>query len=354
MDELFLSDLSPKDKTWDVHKRAADMMQALLVGTPYDKHAQRMRECAERLMFVLRDTEGTGELTLKLHSAKFCRVPRCPNCMWRRCLMWRARFFKAIPRIVHDFPNANYVLLTLTVKNCPVSELRTQLQAMNEGWRRMMNLKVFPAIGFVRATEVTRNHQTGEAHPHFHCLLMLPASYYNGQSYVKHEQWREWWKNSMRLDYDPIVNIKRVKARKKTRKFASFPLARLSEGQAKLAQAIVETCKYGVKETDLVWVDTQSSYEEKVINQQWLLDLADQLHNIKLISLGGHFRTYLSELEPEDLIHADENEELEASSDLSELYFDWKRDAKRYLEKREFKKYLERKAAREKEPKTPQ
>ena len=86
--------------------------------------------------------------------------------------MWQARFHQSLPQIVLEHPKARWLFLTLTVPNCPIGELGATLTAMNAGWNRLQARKELKAvIGWVRTTEVTRS-AIGEAHPHFHVLLM--------------------------------------------------------------------------------------------------------------------------------------------------------------------------------------
>ncbi len=70
--------------------------------------------------------------------------------------MWRARFFQAVPKIMSDYPVGRWVFLTLTVKNCPIGELKATLGQMNKAWERLSKRKQFPAIGLVKTVEVTR------------------------------------------------------------------------------------------------------------------------------------------------------------------------------------------------------
>ncbi|MEL6118032.1 protein rep, partial [Photobacterium sp. SP02] len=89
-----------------------------------------------------------------------------------------------------------------TVRNCPIGDLRSTLQAMNSAWQRLKDRKEFrPVLGWVRTTEVTRG-EDGSAHPHFHALLMVPPSWFTTH-YVKHSRWVELWADVMRLDYLP-------------------------------------------------------------------------------------------------------------------------------------------------------
>ena len=113
------------------------------------------------------DLPETGETRLRLREAHFCRVRHCPVCQWRRSLMWQARFYQSLPKLVTEHPKARWLFLTLTVRNCPITELGETLTAMNAAWQRLKDRKEFrPVLGWVRTTEVTRG-KDGSARPAF-------------------------------------------------------------------------------------------------------------------------------------------------------------------------------------------
>ncbi len=49
---------------------------------------------------------------------------------------------------------------------------------------------------------------------HFHTLMMAPPGMLNGKSYVRHERWVELWRECLRVDYAPNVDVRAVKPRK--------------------------------------------------------------------------------------------------------------------------------------------
>ncbi|TSF73088.1 replication protein, partial [Salmonella enterica subsp. enterica serovar Hadar] len=76
-------------------------------------------------------------------------------------------FYQSLPRIVADYPDARWMFLTLTVRNCAIGELGAMLNRMNAAFQRMKVRKEFlPVQGWIRTTEVTRGSD-GSAHPHF-------------------------------------------------------------------------------------------------------------------------------------------------------------------------------------------
>lgn len=313
--DTYLADLSPRDKPWDTHKAQSEAVRDLYRGTDFEAYAQRIAVCAETLGFGWTSNLDTGELALKLQSARFCRVRLCPTCQWRRSLMWIARFHQAIPKIVEDNPTARFVFLTLTVKNCELSDLRAQLDHMNKAWTRLSQRKAFPALGWVKSIEVTRG-KDDTAHPHIHAVLMVQSSYFS-HGYITQAKWTELWQSCLRVDYTPIVNVKAVRPKKGKGSLGSDAL----DMQQATLDAIRETLKYSVKPSDLA------------DNQDWLIELTRQLLNTRAVAVGGVLKSYISEQEPEDLIHTDDAE-LDDVIDGEQVYFNWRERVKKYAHKK--------------------
>jgi plasmid rolling circle replication initiator protein Rep len=179
---------------------------------------------------------------------------------------------------------------------------------MSKSWERLTKRKEWSAIGFVRSVEVTRS-EDGKAHPHYHCLLMVPSSYFGGNGYITQAKWTELWKSCLKVDYTPIVDVRAVKPKKVT--------DINSDTNSGLYQAICETLKYSVKEADLV------------ADADWLHELTRQLHKTRAIALGGMIREFLSEEDPEDLINSGLEDEPTEAEDPT-LSFGWRETLKRY------------------------
>jgi len=328
----FLSDVSPNDKPWDRNKAFSDNVSQVLKGSDKESHqkqGKRINECAQTLEFgwVLCST-ATGESKLRLKSARFCRVRHCPICQWRRALMWVSRFFDAFPRIYAAYPDMRYIMLTLTVKNCSISDLRSTVSQMNIAWKRLSQRKDFPALGFVRSLEVTRG-KDGSAHPHFHILLAVPPSYFSGGSrgsYLSKDKWAALWQDAMRLDYKPVCDVRIVKEKKlkKEKLVEGLPLSETEsttpEPMKALMSAITETIKYTTKPADMV--------KEKA----WLLEMVDQMRNVRAVALGGIFKQFLKETETEqDLITPSEAEVEKVVTNEGGFMFGWRSKLKRYV-----------------------
>lgn len=293
-----LSELSPNDKTWDERRTQSDSIERHFDGTEFQRYATRINDCSQLLDFRL-VPGGDGAYKLKLAAARFCHVRTCSVCAWRRSLVYRARAYKALPQIVSDYPTARYLFVTLTVKNCKITELRDTIKWMNESFARLTKLKRFPAIGYLKTTEVTRS-KDGTAHPHFHILLMVKRSYF-GRDYIKQSEWVEMWKKSLRVDYKPIMDVQALKSDK-------TPEALL-----------IETIKYQSKPNDLVFA-----------HRDWFLEYVRQVHGTKAFALGGLFRKHFREMDQDvstdDMIGNDGENEV----DEGHLVFGWRRSQKKY------------------------
>lgn len=232
--------------------------------------------------------------------------------------MWKARFFQALPKITEAYPTDRWVLLTLTVRNCPLSELRLTIKHMNKSWQRLAERKSFPARGWLKSVEVTRA-EDDYAHPHFHVLMQVPASYFS-HGYISQAEWTELWRKSLRVEYTPIVHVTAVKNRLK-RELSTSQVGLPSE----IVSGVLETLKYTVKPDDLFMG------LDPVKNAAWLQGLTDQLHKTRSVALGGVFKEYMNEDEPEDLINA-EDEEIETLSESDiKMLFGWRENYKRYV-----------------------
>jgi plasmid rolling circle replication initiator protein Rep len=282
MSKFYLTDFSPNDKPWDRHRNCADQVSSLYDQADFEDYSLRINRCSQFLMFGSR-LDDLSQRTIRLKSAFFCRVRNCPVCQWRRSLMWKARVGIVLPLIERDYPKARWLHLTLTVRNCQITDLRYTLKLMNAAWKRVSELKKFPAIGFFKSLEVTRG-KDGSAHPHFHILMMVNSSYFQGASYIKQDKWVEMWKKALRVDYDPGAHIQAIKI----------------DSIQEISNILKEVVKYTVKGDDLVH------------DRDWLIEYTKQVHKTRAISLGGVLKKYLSEEEAtnEELVLGESTESL--------------------------------------------
>lgn len=367
---LYLTILSPRDAKWKQNKQPNLMTASAYAGTAYDKYHGLMKDCSGWLLFKIITNPETGEKIHKLESAKFCRLRHCPICQWRKAMIWRGRTFKAVNKILIDYPGKRFIYLTLTVRNCELAQLGDTITHMNQSWQRLHQRRDFPAIGWMRNLEVTRafdiyyangyvgrhgqtwidkwiNTQkkgsrsfdeskirlelTDEVHPHFHALLMVNPGYFSND-YISQKEWIQLWRESLRVDYDPSVTVNVVKPRGKQTTVTSELQATQLENQPAiddgLAKAIRYTLKYSNKPDELLITDTSELQNFK----RWLELYTEQLHGKKAVATGGIFRQYLSTLDPKNLIIDEDSLDTGESAERDDtLMYVWKDEASDYI-----------------------
>lgn len=316
----YLAQTSPKDKPWDVRRGQADGVEETLLGSGekwLERWGERVHECCPWLKFAGEVNKETGEFGLKLKQTFFCKVRYCPMCMPRRSGVWFKRFDEALPKIEEALPHGRWLFLTLTHRNCRIEDLRDELGAMSKAWQRLLKRKEFRDIaGWIRSVEITPGEQgPGQAHPHFHVLLFVRSTYFKGGHYVKAEQWVQAWRESMRLDYDPVCHISAVKMKDKQRAKELGP-------KAALRAAVCETLKYSVKVADMLK------------NPEWFLQVCKQTVRTRAVASGGLLKNALREddVTQEDLLLADE--EAAPEEDAPTLTFNYDRPSQHYRRKR--------------------
>ncbi len=316
-----LRESSQQDATWDDHRAFADKMMQALHTADLGKYSGRVRDCATALFFSIKPDAATGEEHFKLKSASFCHFRHCPVCQWRRSMRNKGIFLTQVPLIEEQYPTARWLMLTLTVRNCHVDELRETISAMNKGWKALIQRAEFKAVdGWIRSVEVTRG-KDGSAHPHYHVLAMVPASYF-GKGYVSTATWAKIWKECLKVDYVPVCDARAAKPRTYTDKSGQ------SVEKSALRAGAAEVLKYATKGQDLL--DG---------GPEWLATYIAQVHGLKFLTSGGALKNLFKKVKQEnesdnDLIHVDVDEE-EGGDNNSVLRFDWYRKQKRYGRKRD-------------------
>lgn len=317
----YLASSSPKDKPWDDHRAFADRFTIAMNRAALPKYAGRVAACASSLFFDLRPDHGTGELVFKLNGADFCHVRHCPICQWRRSMRNKAIFLSRLPEIEAAYPQARWLMLTLTVRNPVIQDLRETLGNMNRAWRALLKRPEFSQVqGWIRATEVTRADD-GTAHPHFHCLLMVPPCYF-GKGYVPTARWARVWGECLKVDYVPVTDARAVRP-----KMEKGEDGQLVQSKSPVAAAAAEVLKYATKGQDLL--DG---------GPEWLAEFVAQVHGLKFLTSGGALKGIFNKGEKEesddDLIHPKGEGEGDAAEPEARLRFDWHRPVKKYARKR--------------------
>lgn len=331
---------SGRPRPW-AEKKVANTLLALVYDDIDPRKAERLRGCASWLTF--RVQEG-GEK--RLDKANFCRVRLCPVCQWRRSLKTYAQVRAVVDYLARDY-DYTYLFLTLTVRSCAPEELNETLDNMMAAWDRLARYKDFRGAvkGWFRSLEIVHDvneiitremwygdpahHVKGRAryykvrglsigdlnpnydmmHPHFHVLLAVNKSYVKGRSYLRQDQWVELWQRACRVDYAPVVDIRRLK------------------GDS--LEVVAEACKYTVKEGDYIVPDDW----QLTVRTVEILDRA--LDRRRFLAWGGvlrdaHKALHLDDTDDGDLLHVDGTQE-DGAEDAQRVTYAWSSGYRQYL-----------------------
>ncbi|MEC1385604.1 protein rep, partial [Bacillus velezensis] len=172
-----------------------------------------------------------------------------------------------------------------------------------------------------------KNHEEDTYHPHFHVLFPVKKSYFTGKNYIKQTDWTSLWKRAMKLDYTPIVDIRRVKGK------ANIDAEQIESDVREAMmehKAVLEISKYPVKDTDVM---RGSKVTEDNLNTVFYLD--DALSARRLIGYGGilkeiHKELNLGDAEDGDLVKIEEEDD-EVANEAFEVMAYWHPGIKNYI-----------------------
>jgi len=246
------------------------------------KDASNVEECGQHLVFNKQKHVLTSDQRSTLKHAHFCKFRFCPVCNMRKIRFKLAPELFAINEFLsyYDKTKYAYLFLTLTVPNPKVDDLKSTIRHMNKSFQRMAESKAYKQAvkGHFRALEILgSNTPSGEAHPHFHVLLMVRKSYFtNPKHYLSRDKWLSMWQHATRDDSITQVDVRKI--RPKTLKDGTYRTA--------FASAVYEVAKYSTKHTDLTKLNDDDFYS-----------IISQTKNVRFYAYGGKFKTALSALE---------------------------------------------------------
>ena len=158
---------------------------------------------------------------------------------------------------------------------------------MNKAFKRMHETIRFKnaIAGFCRIFRNTPSKDDSNfTHPHFHCILAVRSSYFKN-IYIKQYEWQEMWKDALRVDYNPSVDVRIIKS---------------DNEKDPIAKVVAEAFKYPMKSSSL-----------DAITWQQFQVLYNELFRLRFISYGGILKQYREALNQDDVEMGDLIHELE-------------------------------------------
>lgn len=229
--------------------------------------SERIKICGSLLNFFKERNIITDEVRRRLVKANFCDYRFCPMCQWRKARKVCREVLGRLRTINEAHNGVALLFLTLTIKNEPLTELNSTVKHLSQAFQRLQQSKQYKSAvyGSIRAIEfLGDNTEQGECHPHFHCLLVVPKSYFKSRDYINFEEWTNLWQRSLRVNYRPVINVQRVKPKGKMNAIVA---------------AALEVVKYSVTSSDL----------EKLSKEDFQ-ELDKQTRNIRQYNYSGELK----------------------------------------------------------------
>ena len=288
-------------------KKLANLTYAEYLGVLNFKKAHNVKKCGNILRFVETDNG------LRLYQAWFCHSRLCPLCSWRRSMKNSYELRVVLSEAYKKQPHAEFLFLTLTEESSKLGQLRENLTAMNSSIRRLFQYRDVKRdlLGYVRSTEITINRENMTFHQHMHILLMVKSTYFKSGHYLAQKQWSFMWKRARKLDYLPIVNIKKVHK---------------SSKDSCLIASAKEVAKYQVKDFDYLSDDRKG---DLVIVDE----LEHALAGTRQISFSGLLKSVRHDLlldkSEDDLVNI--NNEKDSNVVVNKVLYKWDSVVKNYI-----------------------
>lgn len=295
INKLELQDLQLAEslKKITLHKLIAEKVNIAKM-LEQSNRTERIEVCGSMLKFLKERNVVSEEIRRRLVKGNFCKYRFCPMCQWRMARKVCREVLGRLRTIDEAHNGVALLFLTLTIKNEPLTELKSTVKHLSQAFQRLQQSKQYKSAvyGSIRAIEfLGDNTETGECHPHFHCLLVVPKSYFTSRYYINFEEWTDLWQRSLRVDYRPMgINVQRVK-----------PKGKMSA----IVAAALEVVKYSVTSSDL----------EKLSKEDFQ-ELDRQTRNIRQYNYSGE----LKDAEPT----FDDAEDESLWQLIEEEYYHWK------------------------------
>jgi hypothetical protein len=170
--------------------------------------------------------------------------------------------------------SGKWVSLTLTTRNCHVSDLNETIKEMNDAFRRLRSRAFWKAnvvggIKFVEVDQGISDYQS--AHPHFHCLIQIRPSMHQGNNYITEEKWAEEWHGCLNAHFIPQVRVRRL--------------------TGKARELRNEILKY---------VSFLMKPRLYAPHRGWFLSMAEQVKDVNLVQSFGQMRSWFSDLKQQE------------------------------------------------------
>lgn len=209
------------EKRWRYYKlQSLDMASRMMQHKALINRAVRMQWCGRPLAMSVCPICGRKHIK----GEHMCHDRMCPLCQWQLSRVRFAQMLECLRLLDEQLTarNCKIGMMTLTLRNVPLSKLRATLKLMAEAWNNMSRRQFWQraVVGSARHVEITYNTTANTYHPHLHILVITITE----NPVELHKIARAAWKHALKIDYDPITDYREayVKDAEKAAEVASI------------------------------------------------------------------------------------------------------------------------------------
>lgn len=179
--------------------------------------ADRIRSCAITQYVAVR-TPVDDATYIEVSNRRACKIRICPQCLYRAACRDRKTLERILQHLLQQHPHARVILITLTTRNRPFfSGLGDMLRDHRKGLERFWKARRIVANSLGAFTAVELEIRGSAKHPeagvHSHSIVLVPPEYFaDDVPAIWQGEYRDLWRKSARLDYDPIVDVRVVRS----------------------------------------------------------------------------------------------------------------------------------------------
>jgi hypothetical protein len=168
--------------------------------------AERFYSCGRTV--VCREDLETAQLSLL--PAWHCGMWPCPTCENTRKRDYEERVQQAAVGVAVRHLGVRWLFLLLSVKNCPVSEIRATSKRMCDAFAAMTRRPDWPGVASIRCLQLQRADDDS-ANVHLHNLVAVTGSYFAGRNYLSKKRWEKMWREELGDDDPLFVDVENVR-----------------------------------------------------------------------------------------------------------------------------------------------
>lgn len=203
-------------------KKQSNELAELLEYTEFKKLCGRIRASGEYVKISI-TPEGKNKISKNLSHIRF--EPLTANYLQKK--IW-SKFNAYLPLLIDKYPNNEFLLVTLTIRNCHIDNLHDEYKSLNDAFCRLMKMPEFKKYfsqngkyyknrdgernaGYFKVLESSSCEEFNYCKPHIHLLLHMPRNFNDSKNYLSNDKLQKIWQLACQINYPPVVDVIRIK-----------------------------------------------------------------------------------------------------------------------------------------------